>query len=107
MPGYRYRITVEPLTDRKGEPVDKAPVTFEVENHDEILGIIERLQAREDLNFGKDKTAAFAVGLKLFSETMMENRKHPLFAPLRTAFMEFMTLLKKGSPRDRHQDSEQ
>ncbi|CNE89425.1 DUF3861 domain-containing protein [Yersinia mollaretii] len=107
MPGYRYRITVEPLTDRKGEPVDKAPVIFEVENHDEILGIIERLQAREDLNFGKDKTAAFAVGLKLFSETMMENRKHPLFAPLRTAFMEFMTLLKKGSPRDRHQDSEQ
>lgn len=107
MPGYRYRITVEPLTDRKGEPVDKAPVTFEVDNHDEILGIIERLQAREDLNFGQDKTAAFAVGLKLFSETMMENRKHPLFAPLRTAFMEFMTLLKKGSPRDRHQDSEQ
>ncbi|MDN0109092.1 DUF3861 domain-containing protein [Yersinia mollaretii] len=107
MPGYRYRITVEPLTDRKGEPVDKALVTFEVENHDEILGIIERLQAREDLNFGKDKTAAFAVGLKLFSETMMENRKHPLFAPLRTAFMEFMTLLKKGSPRDRHGDSEQ
>lgn len=107
MPGYRYRITVEPLTDSKGEPVDKAPVTFDVENHDEILGIIERLQAREDLNFGKDKTAAFAVGLKLFSETMMENRKHPLFAPLRTAFMEFMTLLKKGSPRDRHQGSEQ
>ncbi|MBS0057367.1 DUF3861 domain-containing protein [Yersinia sp. Marseille-Q3913] len=107
MSGYRYRITVEPLTDRKGEPMDKAPVTFEVENHDEILGIIDRLQAREDLQFGKDKTAAFAVGLKLFSETMMENRKHPLFAPLRTAFMEFMTLLKKGSPRDRHQDSEQ
>ncbi|AKP32571.1 DUF3861 domain-containing protein [Yersinia aleksiciae] len=107
MPGYRYRITVEPLTDRKGEPMDKAPVTFEVENHDEILGIIDRLQAREDLDFGKDKTAAFAVGLKLFSETMMENRKHPLFAPMRTAFMEFMTLLKKGSPRDRHEDGEQ
>ncbi|CFQ31569.1 MULTISPECIES: DUF3861 domain-containing protein [Yersinia] len=107
MSGYRYRITVEPLTDRKGEPMDKAPVTFEVENHDEILGIIDRLQAREDLAFGKDKTAAFAVGLKLFSETMMENRKHPLFAPLRTAFMEFMTLLKKGSPRCQQQDSEQ
>ncbi|CNK97817.1 DUF3861 domain-containing protein [Yersinia aleksiciae] len=107
MPGYRYRITVEPLTDRKGEPMDKASVTFEVENHDEILGIIDRLQAREDLDFGKDKTAAFAVGLKLFSETMMENRKHPLFAPMRTAFMEFMTLLKKGSPRDRHEDGEQ
>ncbi|EKN4134035.1 DUF3861 domain-containing protein [Yersinia enterocolitica] len=101
MSGYRYRITIEPLTDRKGEPLDKEPVTFEAENHDEILGIIERLQAREDLDFGKEKTAAFALGLKLFSETMMENRKHPVFAPLRTAFMDFMTNLKKGSTRDR------
>lgn len=103
MPGYRYLITIEPMTDRKGEPIDKAPVTFEAENHNEILGIIERLQMREDLDFGKDKTAAFALGLKLFSETMMENRKHPLFAPLRTAFTEFMMLLKKGPSHDRHE----
>lgn len=106
MPGYRYRITVEPLTDRKGEEMNKAPVIFEVEDHDEILGIIERLQAREDLDFGKDKTAAFAVGLKLFSETMMENRKHPLFEPLRGTFKDFMINLKKGSPRDRHDAAE-
>lgn len=106
MPGYRYRITIEPLTDRKGEPVDKAPVTFEAENHDDILSIIERLQARQDLDFGKEKTAAFALGLKLFSETMMENRKHPIFAPLRTAFMDFMTNLKQGSPRDRSKSAE-
>ncbi|MDN0119912.1 DUF3861 domain-containing protein [Yersinia frederiksenii] len=106
MPGYRYRITIEPLTDRQGEPVDKAPVTFEAENHDDILNIIERLQAREDLDFGKEKTAAFALGLKLFSETMMENRKHPIFAPLRTAFMDFMTNLKQGSPRDRSKSDE-
>lgn len=57
MSGYRYRITIEPLTDRKGEPLDKAPVTFEAENHDEILGIIERLQAREDLDFGKENSS--------------------------------------------------
>ncbi|CNL23384.1 Domain of Uncharacterised Function with PDB structure [Yersinia frederiksenii] len=106
MPGYRYRITIEPLTDNKGHPIDKASVTFEAENHDDILGIIERLQAREDIDFGKEKTAAFALGLKLFSETMMENRKHPLFAPLRTAFMDFMTNLKKGSPRDRNGSTE-
>ena len=30
MSGYRYRITVEPIADRKGEPIDKAPITFEV-----------------------------------------------------------------------------
>ncbi|OWF71426.1 hypothetical protein B4903_22880, partial [Yersinia frederiksenii] len=71
MPGYRYRITIEPLTDRKGEAIDKAPVTFEAENHDDILGIIERLQAREDLGFGKEKNGGIRIGLKLFSETMM------------------------------------
>ena len=40
--------------------------------------------------------AAFAVGLKLFSEVMMENRKHPLFEPLRDSFKAFMIGLKKG-----------
>ncbi|AJJ61530.1 DUF3861 domain-containing protein [Yersinia aldovae] len=105
MPGYRYRITIEPLTDRKGAAIDKAPVTFEAENHDEILSIIERLQAREDLDFGKEKTAAFALGLKLFSETMMENRTHPLFASLGTSFKDFMFQLKKGPTHNQHESS--
>lgn len=103
MPGYRYRITLEPLIDNKGEPLHAETLVFEAENHDEILGIVKRLQAREDLGFGAEKTAAFAVGLKLFSETMMENRKHPLFAPLRTAFKDFMMLLKTGKVRDREE----
>ncbi|MGL5385439.1 MAG: DUF3861 domain-containing protein [Serratia sp. (in: enterobacteria)] len=96
MPGHRFRITVEALTDRKGEPVDKPELVFEVENHDDILEIVERIQGREDLNFGEQNSAAFAVGLKLFSEVMMEHRKHPLFAPLRDSFKAFMIGLKKG-----------
>ena len=96
MPGHRFRITVEALSDRQGEPVEKTPLSFEVENHDDILGIVERIKAREDLNFGENNSAAFAVGLKLFSEVMIENRKHPVFAPLREAFKGFMVGLKKG-----------
>ncbi|MFA1239707.1 DUF3861 domain-containing protein [Serratia odorifera] len=96
MPGHRFRITVEALTDRQGKPVEKTPLVFEVENHDDILGIVERIQPRQDLNFGEEKSAAFAVGLKLFSEVMIENRKHPLFLPLRDAFKDFMIGLKKG-----------
>ncbi|CAI0840549.1 DUF3861 domain-containing protein [Serratia ficaria] len=96
MPGHRFKITVEALSDRQGNPVEKAPLSFEVENHDDILGIVERIQAREDLNFGPRQSAAFAVGLKLFSEVMIENRKHPVFAPLREAFKAFMIGLKKG-----------
>ncbi len=49
-------------------------------NHDDILEIVERIRARDDLNFGPEQSAAFAVGLKLFSEVMIENRKHPVFA---------------------------
>ncbi|MCE9884106.1 DUF3861 domain-containing protein [Obesumbacterium proteus] len=94
MPGYRYRITVEPIADRKGDPIDKAPISFEVENHDEILSIVERLGAREDLPFTGDKSKAFAVGLKLFSESLLENRKHPLFDDLRDSFRAFMMTLK-------------
>lgn len=99
MSGYRYRITVEPLNDKKGEPLDLPPVSFEVENHDEILSIIEAIKARDDLGFDEKTATSFAVGLKLFSEVMMENRKHPLFEPLRDSFRDFMMLLKKGKTR--------
>lgn len=96
MAGYRYRVTVEPLVDRKGEPLQQETLVFEVENHDEILGIVERMRAREDLDFGAEKTASLAVGLKLFSEVMIEHRRHPLFAPLRDVWKAFMINLKKG-----------
>ncbi|NDL62738.1 DUF3861 domain-containing protein [Acerihabitans arboris] len=97
MPGYKYRITVAPITDRQGQPLDIPALSFDIENHDEILGIVERLRGREDLAFGPEKTAAFAVGLKLFSQVLVEHRKHPVFAPLREPFRAFMQLLKKGS----------
>lgn len=96
MPGHRFKITVEALSDRQGNPIEKAPLSFEVTNHDDILDIVERIRARDDLNFGPEQSAAFAVGLKLFSEVMIENRKHPVFAPLREAFKAFMVGLKKG-----------
>ncbi|GKX53571.1 DUF3861 domain-containing protein [Budvicia aquatica] len=96
MSGYRYRITVEGLSDKKGEPLDLSPVSFEVENHDEILSLIEKMKARDDLGFDTNTATSFTVGLKLFSEVMMENRKHPLFEPLRHSFRDFMMLLKQG-----------
>lgn len=105
MPGHRFRITVEALTDRHGEPVDKPELVFDVENHDDILSIVERIQGRADLSLGTEQSAAFAVGLKLFSEVMMAQRKHPLFAPLREPFKEFMIGLKKG-PETPHKSDE-
>lgn len=97
MAGYRFEVKVSALSDRSGTPVEAQPLQFETENHDNILAIVERLQQRTDLGFGPDETAAFAVGLKLFSEVMLKHRQHPLFEPLREAFPAFMQNLKRGA----------
>jgi hypothetical protein len=93
--GHLYRITVEYLKDIKGESVEKEPLTFETTNHDEIFQIVERT-TKKGL-FDADESAAFAVGLKLFSEVMLNNKDNDLFKPLRPAFGEFMQRLKKGN----------
>lgn len=93
---HRYRITVEHLADAKGAPATQAPLVFEAGNHDEILAIVERIRARG--LFDDDTSAAFAVGLKLFGEVMLEHRGHPLFETLMPAFRDFMKKLKSSNP---------
>jgi hypothetical protein len=64
-----------------------------VGNHDDIFKIIDRIKSRGDLQGYEE---AFAVGLKLFSEVMLENKDHPLFSEFKPHFMDFMKQLKKG-----------
>jgi hypothetical protein len=93
MKQHRYRITVEHLADAKGEPSQyDAPLQFETGNHDDIFAIVERMQHRDD--FDSETLTAFAVGLKLFSEVMLENRGHPLFEDFAPHFSAFMKKLK-------------
>jgi len=95
MKQHRYRITVEHLSDVRGEPSTYAePLRFEAGNHDDVFAVVERVRARGDLP--PDSATAFAVGLKLFGEVMLENRGHPLFADFAPQFGEFMKTLKKG-----------
>lgn len=94
MKQHRYRITVEHLEDAQGQPsTHPAPLTFEVGNHDDILNIAERMRGRGDLD--PETATALAVGLKLFGEVMLENRKHPLFESLVPHFGQFMKQLKR------------
>jgi hypothetical protein len=95
MKQHRYRITVEHLETADGAPVtDATPLTFETGNHDEILAIVERIKGR---GLFDDATAtSFAVGLKLFTEAMLENRTHPLFDDLRPHIADFMKRLKSS-----------
>src|ERR1700733_1873696 len=88
MNSYRYKITVEALTGARGEPVSGRTLSFEAANHDDILGIVERMQAR--LPFDGDTVASLGVGLKLFSEVSLVHRNDPMFAVIRPALNEFV-----------------
>ncbi len=85
---HRYRVTVEPL-----DPESQAePLVFETANHDELFSIVERVRAKAIVP--DDEAASFAIGLKLFTETMLHHRKHPLFAELAPHIGTFMKTLK-------------
>ena len=88
----RYRIQIEQIEDTKGQSVSRDPLIFEVGNHDDVFSIVKLMQARQD--FDQETSAAFAVGLKLFSEVMLENKEHPLLEDFRPAFVQFMKKLK-------------
>lgn len=94
MKQHRYRVTLEHLTDAEGVRSTHEPLQFEVGNHDDIIAIVRRMRSRGD--FDEQAATAFAVGLKLFSEVMLEQKEHPLFAAFRPQFQQFMKELKKG-----------
>ncbi len=95
MNSYRYKITVEALTGAKGEPVEGRTLSFEAANHDDILGIVDRMQAR--LPFDGDTIASLGVGLKLFFEVALMQRHDPMFSVIQPALSEFVKDLKQRS----------
>lgn len=61
----------------------------------EITQIVERIRSTQQ--FAEDDAAAFAVGLKLFSEVMLKNKGNPLFSEFQPHFMSFMKKLKASA----------
>lgn len=92
MKRHTYRIRVEHVADKEGNPIADRSLSFTTTNHDEITEIVERI--RNTRQFEGDDAAAFAVGLKLFSEIMLKNKENPLFSEFRPHFMAFMKKLK-------------
>lgn len=92
MKQHRYRVRIEHLEDAKGQPVSREPLSFEVGNHDDMFHIVELMRTRGD--FDPDTSTALAIGLKLFSEVMLENKDHELFEDFRPHFVQFMKRLK-------------
>lgn len=89
---HDYRVTVAPLSN------GKEPLNFDVTNHDELLGIVDKIRARGVVPAAE--AAEFAIGLKLFGEVLLRHGREPLFADLAPHFAEFMKRLKSsGSPQ--------
>ena len=93
MKGHLYRITLEQLEDNKGNPINKTPLQFNVKNHDDLYAIIEKVRAKN--LFDENDVAAFAIGLKLFREVMLNHRGSEVFKDLDPHFSEFMKAFKK------------
>jgi hypothetical protein len=96
MKQHTYEISVTPVTHAQGEAVKAAPLVFSARNHDDLFAIVERIKSRGLLN--NDDSAAFAVGLKLFSEIILENRDQPFFKELSAPMGEMMKMIKSHKP---------
>ncbi len=96
---HHYRLRLEHLAPAAPDQPTHPPLELEFDNHDDILQIADRLEARQ-LFTTPGQATEFAIGLKLFGEVMLKNREHPLFTELRPAFGEFMKRLKGGPPTE-------
>jgi len=96
MKQHRYLITLEHLSDPTGQPAPHAPLRVEVGNHDDLFRIIGLMRQRPE--FDEATATAFAIGLKLFGEVMLEHPEAALFDDMRPQFGAFMKRLKGSMP---------
>ncbi|MCP1771444.1 hypothetical protein J2T38_000236 [Neisseria perflava] len=93
MKKHQYRISVEHIADKEGNPVEREPLQFEAANHDDIFRIVSFM--KDSGRFSDEADAMhFAVGLKLFSEVILEHKSEPFFSELSPHFMEIMKIIK-------------
>ena len=103
---FKYRITLEPLeATTQSQAAQGRPTQFQAQNHDDLSKIVEAVWSKGILD--ADKSAALAVGLKLFSEIVLEKRNDPLFAPLWEpirSFTQRLKALQATAPAEQDQD---
>jgi len=89
---YRYQITV---AEASKPATDAAPISFTFDSHDDLAGIVERVDAKQ--LFDAEETKQFCVGLKLLGGVILKHRKEELFRDLAPAFGAFMKTLKANN----------
>lgn len=91
----KYRLTLEQVSLVEEDATLQSPMCLEIENHDEIFRIVEKVK-QKNLFADKSQSTQFAIGLKMFSEVMLTNRAHPLFEEFFPAMGAFMKKLKSS-----------
>lgn len=91
---HTYRLTLARQDLGLGEAAPPRALELAFDHHDELFAIIDRLRQKDPFGDAAQATE-FAIGLKLFSEVMLNNRSHPLFEELWPAFRLFMAKLKR------------
>ncbi|MBS7254171.1 DUF3861 domain-containing protein [Flavobacterium branchiicola] len=89
----KYYLTLSLKEYANGDTEPAKELGIQLDNHDEIFGIIERIQSKK-LFDNPDEATQFAIGLKLFSEIKLKHRNNPLFDELNDVFPVFMKKLK-------------
>jgi hypothetical protein len=94
MKQHEYQITVQHVKDANGQASTYAEaLQFQAFNHDDIFEVLQRVK---DANLLDEESAkAFAVGLKLFGEVLLENKDVPMFKAFFPDFLQFMKALKQ------------
>ena len=94
MKQHQYHVTVQHVADAQGNPSTYSEkLEFDSRNHDDIFVVLEKLKQAN--LFDEETTKAFAIGLKLFGEVMLENKNHELFQDFFPQFGQFMKHLKQ------------
>ena len=105
MKQHQYQITVKHVADAQGNPSTYTEeLHFNAYNHDDLFKVLEHIQQSNLLE--DEKAKAFAVGLKLFGETLLENKQHPLFKAFLPQFIEFMKTLKQTIKAQKHDQTD-
>lgn len=89
----KYTLKLAQVETVKPDAYKAKSLEIEFENHDEIFHIID-LVKKKKLFKKENQSVEFAIGLKLFTEVMLKNRKNVLFTELAPEIKKFMSKLK-------------
>lgn len=93
MSAHHYRITLEYLGGKHAGAERHDTLTFDVDNHDDLFAIIDKVRLAHIVD--TDTSAALALGMKLFSEVMLQHKKDPMFAPMLAAYLDYIKVFKQ------------